>query len=408
MKYDISLVFPTSPFLLNQQVFPPLGVMYLSSWLKESGFKTQVLDLAWGDHREQAEAKVIGISLTTPQRQEAYELVKYYKGKGKTVIAGGPHATHMPEECLKAGFDYVVRGEGEIALDALLLALEGRIKIENRIISGGEMSEIDRTPYPDRESVPILQYDYKIEGRQATTLMTTRGCPYDCSFCARAVKTCRMQSAERTCNEIVHVADKYGFEAFMIFDDVFVANKKRVKAIADTMNGYGFLFRCFVRSNLVNQDTCKLLRQMGVVEAGIGVESGSDEILKRNLKGTTRGMNIDAVRMLHDNGIRAKAFLIVGLPGESVATISETISWIEEAKPYDVDVSVFQPLPGSPIFNDPDKWDIKFEYNGAPGWYKGTPGEYESTVRTGSLQPRQIVEWRDYIERKHKRKELLR
>jgi radical SAM superfamily enzyme YgiQ (UPF0313 family) len=208
--------------------------------------------------------------------------------------------------------------------------------------------------------------------------------------------------------EIRHLERTYGYNAFMIFDDVFILNKERTRQLAKYLYKYSFKFRCFARSNLIDEENVRLMKKMGVVEVGIGVESGSDEILARNMKGTTREMNTKAVKMLHDAGIRAKAFLIVGLPGEKVSTIAETIEWVREAKPYDVDASVFQPLPGSPIFNDPEKWGIKFEYNGAPGWYKGTPGEYESRVETEFLQPNQIVGWRDHIENLFKRKELLR
>jgi radical SAM superfamily enzyme YgiQ (UPF0313 family) len=150
------------------------------------------------------------------------------------------------------------------------------------------------------------------------------------------------------------------------------------------------------------------MNRLGVTEVGIGVESGSDKILRKNLKGTSREGNLRAFKLLRSHGIRAKAFLIVGLPGESEQTINETIEWIDIAQPDDLDISVFQPLPGSPIFNEPNKWGIEFVYNGNPSWYKGKPGEYESTVSTQHLDGPALVAWRDELERRYKRKELLR
>jgi anaerobic magnesium-protoporphyrin IX monomethyl ester cyclase len=413
VRPDITLVFPNSPFLLNQQVFPPLGILYLSAWLKQSGYKVQCLDMALGAKIEEAKAGVVGVSFTTPQRFEAYSIAKKCKRMGKITIAGGPHPSHLPDECLKNGFDYAVVGEGETALDALLVFLSEprlRDRIRDRVIvtQTNQQVRIDKVPFPDREAVDIHAYKYEIDGREATTIMTSRGCPFSCSFCARSIKGCRMQGSERTVQEIMTVFVKYGFRAFMIFDDVFILDKKRTKKIVEFLKPADFIFRCFARSSLIDRQNCELMKDLGVVEVGIGVESGSDEILKRNMKGTTRDMNVAAFKLLHEYGIRPKAFLIVGLPGETEKTVLQTESWIKEAKPYDVDVSIFQPLPGSAIFNDPKRWGISFSYDGKPGWYKGTPGAYETTVNTGSLGPKEIVYWRDFLEGKYKRKELLK
>jgi anaerobic magnesium-protoporphyrin IX monomethyl ester cyclase len=220
--YDISLIFPTSPFLINQQVFPPLGILYLSSYLKQFGWKVQCIDMALGHTLDMIESEVVGVSFTTPQRDEAYKIAQHCYNKGIITIAGGPHPTHMPDECLLHDFDIVVRGEGEKALDYVLeaLAIGGDVQriIDNRL----DQVEIDEEPFPDRDSIDIHAYDYKIDGRQATTVMTTRGCPFNCSFCARALQGCRMQSAGRTSAEIVKLYEKYGFDAFMVFDGLWI------------------------------------------------------------------------------------------------------------------------------------------------------------------------------------------
>ena len=193
----------------------------------------------------------------------------------------------------------------------------------------------------------------------------------------------------------------------MIFDDVFIVSKTRLRKIVSRI-GNKYLFRCFGRSNLIDNEICELLKWLGIVEVGIGIESGSDKILEKNMKGTTRAMNIKAVQILRSHGIRTKAFLIVGLPGETAATMVDTMSWIEEAQPDDVDISIFQPLPGSPIFADPKAWDIEFSYDGKPQWYKGTPGQYISNVSTKELSANDIVAYRDMLEQKYKREDLLR
>ena len=393
---DITLIFPSSPFLLNDHMFPPLGIMYLSAFLKRYKLKAQCLDLSLPQHsKEMASSDVIGISFSTPQRDEAFKLVKYYKEKGKYLIAGGPHPSHMPEECFKVGFDRVVRGNGE----AELLWILTEKKEDNR---RSVDLDVDLYPFPDRECLPIQDYYQEIDGRPATVLIASRGCPYRCSFCANIDQKFRMQSAERTLVEIDFINQRYGYTAFTLYDDTFTVSKSRLKEMADALEKKDYRFRCFSRANLLDDDTCQDLARMGVTAIGIGVESGSDEILKINIKGTGRDMNTRAIENLHKVGIQAKAFLIVGLPGETEKTIKETARWIEEAKPDDIAVSVFQPLPGSSIFKNPDKWGVNFKYNGQPMWYRGIPGDYKPTVETKELSTDRIVYLRDWLENTYK------
>lgn len=388
---DITLVFPKSDFLIRSNVFPPLGIMYLSAYLQANGLNVQCLDMGIGHTPDMAESDTIGISITTPQRHEAFALAEYYQEQGRKTIAGGPHATHMVDECKMNGFHHVLRGHSGRQLIGLLTHDFG-------VLSG---------EFPDRDALPIKEYRYEIDGEPATPIMTSWGCPYHCSFCGKIDDGFQMQSAERTIDEIEHVHRKYGYEAFMIFDDVFVASKKRLTKIVNKIGGK-YLFRCFARSNLLDDKTCELLKKLGVVEVGIGIESGSNDVLERSMKGTTRALNTRAVERLHNHGIRVKALLIVGLPGETNETIVETADWIEEAQPDDVDISIFQPMPGSKIFADPAKWGIKFAYNGQPSWYKGTPGQYEANIETEELTGEEIVQWRDMLEMEYKPKELLK
>ncbi len=406
MDYDITLIFPSSPFLINQNVFPPLGILYLAGRLKEFGYKVQCLDLGIGHTKEMAVAPVIGISFTTPQRFEAYELCKYYKKLGKIVIAGGIHPTHMWKECLKKGFDKVVCGESDYGIIGILSDTK-------KGIVGGNYIEClpvtkEHIGIPDRDALPIQNYNYKINNEPATVIMTSRGCPYNCSFCAKITKDVRLKDADEVSYEILSINEKYGFRAFMIFDDIFTLDKQRLLKIAQTMKPEGFLFRCFSRANLISEEICESLVNMGVVEVGIGVESGSNHILKQNMKGTTTEINSKAFEILKDYNIRAKAFLIVGLPGETEGTIIETRKWIEENRPDDLDISILQPMPGSFLFEKKEVMDLSFSYNGNPMWYKGTPGKYKTNISTKGLSSERLLTIRDELERDYKNKELLK
>ncbi len=402
---DISLVFPSSPFLINQQVFPPLGIMYLASNLRRKGWSVECKDLSQTKDKK-VDSKLVGISFTTSQRHEAYQLLMYYKALGKTVIAGGPHPTHMPDECFDKGFDYVFRGEADLELPKFM-EVWNYSNLTERIITCPDVSEENIIP-PDRTVLPLKDYNYEIDGVKSTVIMTTRGCPMNCTFCGKITNKFRMLDADKVIDEIYDLSYTYGFKGFMIFDDVFIASKSRLKRISQAITGEDFAFRCFGRSDMINEEVIDYLAKMNVREVGIGVESGSRSVLKKNMKGTTPEVNGNAVRLLQSKGIRAKAFIIVGLPGETENTIRETKSWIETYKPDDVDFSLLTPMPGSRLFNEPEKWGISFNYNGMPLWYKGTPGKYDTSVRTEEIMPNRLMQIRDELERQYKRQDMLR
>lgn len=404
--YDICLLHPHSQFLINEHALPPLGILYLSSSLKQIGFSCQCLDMAIGHSVNQIDSEVVGISFTSAQKEEAFRLADFLRHRQKTLIAGGAHPSHMPSECLKH-FDYVIRGEADFQLPALLSRLN-TVGEKDRILSNFEPQDLNLLPFPDRDALPIKQYNYTIDNEPATTVMTSRSCPYACSYCARISNKYRAQSAYRTVSEIRHVHDTYGFKAFMIFDDTFTANKERLREIVWLLKGKDYKFRCFSRSNLLTTDVCNMLSEMNVVEVGIGIESGSDDVLKFNMKGTSRRQNLDAVSNLRKVGIRVKAFIIIGLPGETKRSIEETKRWLELTKPDDVDFSVFQPMPGSDIFKNPSKYKVTIDYSLANLWYKGRPDLYKSAASTEGLKSEQIVAIRNEMETTYKKKELLR
>jgi len=357
-----------------------------------------------GTTLKKIDSKIVGISFTTSQKEEAYKIAAQLKEQGKTLIAGGAHPTHIPNECLKKGFDFVIRGEADYSL----LTFLSHSNKKDKILLSLEPTSLDCLPFPDRSCLPIHDYHYLIDDEPATTIMTSRSCSYRCSYCAKISNKFRQQSAYRTVDEIRHINEIYGFKAFMIFDDVFIADKKRLKEIIWLLKGKNFKFRCFGRANLLTPDVCNLLKEMNIIEVGIGIESGSDTILKANMKGTTVSQNILAVKNLHNVGIRAKAFIIVGLPGETEQTIQETRFWLNLTKPDDVDFSIFQAMPGSDIFKNPNKYDIQINYDDFPIWYKGVPSDYRAHSRTRELTGEQILRARKELEEVYKEKTKLK
>jgi len=386
---EITLIHPDSPFLYDPKVMPPLGLLYLSAMLKREGVKVHFFDAAGRKKRWWLRSsKFYGITATTPQFPEALKLLQHLKRANprRMVCIGGPHATLCPEECLDAGFDAVIVGEGDYAIFDFLDGVTGIIEGYVRKI------KINMLPCPDRSLV--ADYEYSIDGRRATTMMTSRGnCPFRCAFCAKTWTTrLRYRDLDSIRAELSEIR-LLGYGAVMIYDDEFFLNIPRDYKIMQALSRYELLWRCFTRSTLIGSGLARDAYRHGCREMLLGVESGSNQILENVHKQVTVEDNIRAIKILHQAGIRVKASLIIGLPGETLDTLAETAKFCEQVAPFvsDWDFSLLVPYPGSPIYEHPERYDIKFESKlYAP--YKG--GKWKAVASTSELSARAITKWR--------------
>jgi len=383
---------------------PPLGILYLSAVLKRNGHYVDVVDLAGGARLPTIEADVIGIGSTTPQFPSAVSIMNELKisNPDALYVCGGPHASCDPKSVLDAGFDVCIMGEGERAFHEVVKMRENGVPLHRFMHRAPPIQNLDDLPFPDREAINVRVYKYLLDGERCTTMITSRGCQYNCAFCCKEPwgRKVRMHSADRVINEIKEIQE-LGFSAVMFFDDIFILNKKRLYKICDYLRSQSIIWRCFVRSDLINREMLKTMARSGCKEMGLGVESGSQQILDNIHKGTTVEKNRECISLAKEYGISTKAFIIVGLPGESWSTIEETERFLEDTEPSDVDFTVLSVFPGSDIYQNPSKYDLKFDTAGV--WYKGRPGEYVSHVATSSLTPQEIVDARDRLEKKFKR-----
>jgi len=393
---EVTLINPDSPFLTDPKVMPPLGLLYIASSLESRGVKVNFVDLAGGSPQSIPKTEFYGVTATTPQFHDAVEVLRKIKSINpeSKVCVGGPHATLRPEECLEAGFDAVVVGEGELAIHDFINGEMG--------VLAHRIEEIDSIPFPDRSLVK--DYDYRIDGERTTTIMTSRGnCPYRCAFCARVWKTkLRFRSPENVRSELEEIKHNYGYGGVMIYDDELFLNPNRDYKICYHLWALGLKWRCFTRSNLVNENMARVASESGCKEMLIGIESGSDTILENINKGTTVKENEEAIKTLNEAGIRVKAAMIIGLPGESEKTLMETWKFCERVEPYvsDWDFCTLVPYPGSEIYENPEKFDINFSKGDVYSPYKG--GSWTSIVSTSNLTSEEISEWRAKFHRRFK------
>jgi len=385
----IDLIAPPSPFLIDEKVNPPLGLGYLSSYLKINGYDdVYIHHIITGQKIPKIKSDLVGISFTTPQVYEAVNIMNKLREQGNELfVAGGIHPTVRPQECLNVGFDYVVVGEGEYSLLKLIKALEQNEKIE-KVIKSEQIKNIDELPFPDYGGLNIKNYVYGFNDRKATIMFTSRGCPYNCFFCSsrKMFPQVRFNSVDYVKKHIDLLCDKYDFKMIMFMDDVFTLNKKRLLEIGNYLKEKNVVYRCLSRANLLTKEIVGVLKDTGCLEVGVGIESGNQKMLDTMNKGTTLKQNYEAIMNCKEVDITVKVFTLIGVPGETKETISDTIKLLEETKPDDVDSNVLVPYPGTEFLENMDKYDLMFETKDySKAFTKGKINEYEPVIRTSNL-----------------------
>lgn len=232
-------------------------------------------------------------------------------------------------------------------------------------------------------------------------MITSRGCPHNCAFCSKDVWGRRYvaRSVESVAEEIAQV-HRMGYKAIMFYDDTFVIGHDRLCGICEELRQRGITWRAFVRTDEVNEDILRMMRLSGCAEIGVGIESGSPEILAGVNKRETIEDHRQCIKTAHKVGLRVKGFVIVGLPGETWETVAETDQFLEEIQLDDLDISILSVYAGSDIYKHPKNYDLSFDY---PSFYKGKPGKYEAHVSTSQMSAREIVLAREMLHKKHKK-----
>lgn len=417
----LALMSLRSPFLDDSKVYVPLANLYLKSYLSKNAPHTEVTlrddqydlkDLGWT-----REYDGVGLSVMTPQRKEMDNLVEAIKSTNRhiKVIVGGPHIKHYKDEVMgNESIDYIVPLDGERPLTAICRGMTDERVLED-IMS---REDIGNAPRPDRTShnaIKVLRnYHYKLRDKQgnereATTMMTSRGCPMACTFCEDALTVSKWSSLDNLKGEMEDIK-RLGYRGVYLFDDLFAIAMPSVKPICDELNKRDLIYRCNGQANFFTkwgEDFAKLLSDTGCVEIAFGHESGSQKILDNVKKRTTIKQNLDSVQFAKKHGIRVKSFLMLGLPGETRETINETERFIQESGIDDFQLAVYYPYKGTQIRDAIDKGknnvDLIFEGEGL-GAYGQRGGSTEAVVRTRTLSSSELLEERDRLVNKYKPK----
>ncbi len=363
--------------------YPPLGLAYIAAVLEKDGHDVKIFDLTL-DHDRSLENKmddiikfspdIIGISAMTHSYSNATKIALYLKTMtGASIVFGGPHPTIMPEDVLKNEFvDFVIIGEGEETfskicqnfqrkdfkgIDGLCYKDNGKnvIQYKNNFIQ-----DLDKIPFPARNLLELDQYKLIDDrGNQMITIMSSRGCPYGCTYCYKGLfgKMYRQRSPKNIIDEIKYCIEKFGKRSFYFIDDLFTLNTKRVteltRAIKDER--LNIRWQCLARVNNATPEMFAQMRSAGCYEVHFGIESGNQNILNRVKKGITLQQVIDAVKYCKDAGIKTKGYFMIGMPGDTIYSINDTLNFAKELDLDDVMFSITTPFPGTELWDKIDK-----------------------------------------------------
>lgn len=378
---------------IGMSFFPPLGLCYIATMLERNGFKVKIIDrnALMTKHNAncftvdeitrseiaQFKPDIVGITSTTAAFFDVNaNILGMIKSIDKNIVTvlGGPHASACPEEILSKykDIDIVCRGEGEITMLEIakgnkLAGIHG-ISYRDTV---GIRSNSDRDPYPNiddlcfpaRHLVDMSFYcrgnPYVLHGlyASATTVFTSRGCAFDCTFCAGKVavgRKVRFQSPDLVIEEIERLIKDYKVEGIYFADDMFDINKQRADVICEKLieKGLHKKIRWYpqLRANSIEKRRIELMKKAGAVRADIGFESGSQRTLNTINKRTTVEQNYNAARILREVGLQFQANIIVGIPGETEDDIKATESMVRAIKPHWIGFGEFIPLPGSMLY----------------------------------------------------------
>lgn len=338
----------------NRGVVPPLGLLYTAAAIEEKAidWQVQICDMLAGDILNNHEPDLVGITTTTFTLLDTLEIAKKVKERWNApVVLGGIHPTIYPDETANLpNIDCAFAGESENTFPQYIDAIANR---QCRIVKA-ERVNVQQLPLPARHLVQKEKY-YSVLGtnKYSTTMITSRGCPYNCIFCHRETmgRMWRARTAEQVVSEIKHIKN-LGINEILIYDDTFTVDTERARQICKALisDNIKVSFDIRTRVDRVTLELLKLLKEAGCKRIHYGVEASSNTILKQLGKNITINQVNNAFKQTKDIGIETLAYFIIGSPSETDDNIQNTINYAKELKADYCHFSIMTPYPATPLY----------------------------------------------------------
>ena len=372
-------------------IMPPQGLLYLASWLEKHGHQTAIhdcyafpgMDDRIYEYLKEERPDFIGFSTTTSSFLDGIRLARQAKNvlPSVKVVFGGVHVSALREQLLRdfPVIDFGVVGEGEETLRELMEAaddglrgIEGLIFRDNDdIVFNGfrkKLLELDKLPFPSFEKLQGFPDSYQLPifsypKAPNTTIITSRGCPYTCSYCDRSVfrRTYRSNSPEYMVEYMRYLHQHFNIRHVIIYDDTFTLRRQRVIDFCELKikSGLKMTFNCAARTEQLDFEMLKLLKKAGCWMISLGIETGDPELLKRHrsyLPNHTMDNPLENIRemvhLIRKAGIRVKGLFMLGLPGETEQSISNSMDYVFSLPLDEFNLTKLTPFPGAPMYVD--------------------------------------------------------
>lgn len=365
---------------------PPLGLAYVAAVLEKDGFQVEVLDNYLQEtpldqlkqRFKELKPELVGISCSSLTYERSVETAKAVKEvlPDCKVVVGGPHPSYMPETMLQhAEVDFVVVGEGEMAMQKLARAIlekkdcaaAAKIPGVNCKQSGATLKNapefignLDKLPFPARHMLPIRMYDRKIpylNVEPVDTMSVIRGCPYKCAYCETRLlwgDTCRVFSPERIIEEISNLTKNFGTKGVYFVGDNFTINKKHTFELCHLLrkSKLDIAWICDTRADLVSQELLREMKAAGCQTIFFGIESGSPPILAK----LNKNIDLADVKRTFDlcrrEGIQTAASFMLGIPGETETDMEATYKFAKSLNADWCQFNIYVACPGSSLYDE--------------------------------------------------------
>lgn len=400
----MSLVLLTHGYFIHEdpleqkimKPYPPLGMLCISAYLSAQGINNEVFDSTFSNKAAQIEyvkrmkPKYIGFYVNLMTKVNVIKQIKAIRAleiEGLKIFLGGPDVRYNWEKYLNAGADIIVNGEGELTTEDLIRTLERNETLEN--VKGiayqlngaqfkNEERELSKTydelPFPARDRIdlePYLKAWKDNHGKSMLNVSTQRGCPYTCKWCSTAVygQSYRRRSANLVVNELVHLKDAYGVDAFWFVDDVFTVSHKWLKELHSEVisRKVKLEFECITRAERLTPEILTILKEIGCFRIWIGAESGSQKIIDKMDRRVDVNVVRDMIRTTRQHGIEAGTFIMLGYPDETYSDIKETIHHLKSSNPDQFTITVSYPIVGTSLHAE-----LNGQFINEPDWENST------------------------------------
>ena len=365
-------------------IMPPLGLASIAAYLEQRGNQADIIDCyarpdsdrAIRDYLLAEKPAFIGFSCTTSSFLDGIRIAQMARQAvpGIKTVFGGPHVSALKEQLFPnySALDISVIGEGEQTMAELMAmghddidAVQGIIhrKGTDSCFTGfrEKAIELDDLPFPAYEKLAGFPHSYMLPifnypKTPNTSCISSRGCPYSCSYCDRSVfrRSFRYNSATYLYEHLRYLSERFGIRHINFYDDQFTFNRQRVEEFTGMMidRPLGMTFNCAVRAEHIDPELLTRMKSAGCWMMSLGIETGDEELLAQHRQNADLDHLAQKIRMIKDAGLRTKGLLMMGLPGENEESIRRSMKYVFSLPIDDFNLAKFTPFPGSPIYEN--------------------------------------------------------